>query len=158
MYAHPPRCSSTALLYTKQLKSRSYIFWFCWQLLPSHQRLIKAFWMLHLVCYLPDGIIIPVRKAGRSLIPYGHASRESTSRIMVPLQVLPPVTVSMDMHTLRDCVPHIFIERVTQKLTGQLFFLPSPCCKGGLSTLQSTHPVVYMLHTQPLLGWLQLTA
>lgn len=23
----------------------------------------KAFWMLHLICYLPDGIIIPVRKA-----------------------------------------------------------------------------------------------
>lgn len=43
MYAHPPHCSSTALPYTKQLKSRLYIFCLCWQLLPSQQRLMRRF-------------------------------------------------------------------------------------------------------------------
>lgn len=133
MYAHPPRCSSTALPYTKQLKSRSYIFWFCWQLLPSHQRLIKAFWMLHLVCYLPDGIIIPVRKAGRSLIPDGHASRESTSRIMVPRQVLPPLLSARTCTPLETVSPTFLLKELHKNWQGSSFSSPALAVRVALA-------------------------
>lgn len=140
MYAHPPRCSNTALPYTKQLKCRSYIFCFCWQLLTSYQSLIR-----HFGCFISFVIFLMalsfqserhwIQPPLRSPITCSHVNRESTSRIMVPLQVFPPVAVTTDIHTFRDSVYHIFTERVKWKLSGQLFFFPSPCCKGGLSTL-----------------------
>lgn len=89
MYAHPPRCSSTALPYTKQLKSRSYIFCFCWQLLTSHQRLVR-----HFGCFILFAIFLMalsfqserhwIQPPRRSPITCSHPSRESTWELWSP--------------------------------------------------------------------------
>lgn len=54
----------------------------------------------------------------------------------------------------------IFVERVKLKLSGQLFVFPSPCCKGGLSTLgrEVLTQLLYMLRTRAVLSRLHLTA
>lgn len=150
MYAHPPRCSSTAFPCTKQLKCISYIFCFCWHLLTSHQRLI-----MHFGCFILFVVFLMalsfyserhwIQPPLRSPITY---SRESTSRLMVPLQVLPPVAVTTVIHTHTECAYRSFTERVKWKLTRQLFFFPSLCHRGGLSTLGSAHPVIlHAAHT-----------
>lgn len=151
MYAHPPRCSSSALPDTKQLKCRSYIFCFCWQLLTSYQRLIR-----HFGCFISFVIFLMalsfqserhwIQPPLKSL--YSHASRESISRIMVPCKFF-LLLLSPQTYTPLETVCHMFIERVKWKLTGQLFFFPSPCCKGGLSTLgrEVLSQLLYMLPT-----------
>lgn len=152
-------CSPSTLLqccipYTKQLKSRSYIFCFCWQLLPSHQRLIR-----HFGCFISFVIFLMAFsfQAERHWDPpslMAMPAGKSTPRIMVPLQVLPAVTVTADMHTLRGCVHCIFIERVHKKWQGSSF--PCPALAVGMALAHCR--VIYRLHTQPVLGWLQLAA
>lgn len=158
-YAHPPRCSSTALPYTKQLKCRLSTFCFWWQLLTTHQWLIR-----HFGCFTSFVIFLMalsfqserhwIQAFLSSPITYSHASRESTSRIMVPLQVLPPVAVTTDIYTFRDCVYHIFMEN----WQGSYFSFPVPAVRVALVHWEALTLLLYMLHTQSVLSRLQLTA
>lgn len=137
MYAHPPRCSSTALPYTKLLKSKLYIFCLCWQLLPSHQRLIR-----HFGCFTSFVIFLMALSfqserhwdlLSLTAMPAGKAHPELWSSCKFCLLFLSPWTC-----TPLGTVSPTFLLRESTKSDGAALFPPHPC-KGGLSTLQSTH-------------------